>query len=71
MFKPLEVQGKVLAVLQSVVTVAAAVSQGAAELVKVLGSWDGQWVNLAALVPAVLFAIRRVTPVAKVERGLS
>jgi hypothetical protein len=35
-----------------------------------LGDWDGQLVNIVALIPAVILVVRRVTPVAKGERGL-
>ena len=71
MTKTIEYRDKIINVIQSAITVAAVVSQVAAEVVKALGSWDGQWINLVAVVPAVVFAIRRVTPVTKADRGLS
>lgn len=64
-------KAKVVSVITSVVAVAVAVSQGGAEVAKLIGDWDGQLVNLIALIPAVILVIRRVTPVAKGERGLN
>jgi len=65
------IRDKAVAVITSVVTIAVAVSQAGAEIVGQLTAWDGQLVNLVALVPAIFIAIRRVTPVAKDERGLT
>lgn len=71
MSKLTNVRDKVVSVLTSVVLVAPAVSQITAEIAEVLIGWDGQLANLVALFPAIVFAIRRVTPVAKEERGLT
>jgi len=61
---------KAVALLGSVVAIAMAVSQGGAEIAKLIGDWDGQLINIVALIPAVIVVVRRVTPVAKGERGL-
>jgi len=61
---------KAVALLTSVVAIATAVSQGGAEIAKLIGDWDGQLINIVALIPAVIVVVRRVTPVAKGERGL-
>ncbi len=66
----IEYKNKVVTLLGSVVAIAVAVSQGGAEIAKLLGDWDGQLVNIVALIPAVILVVRRVTPVAKGERGL-
>ena len=67
----IEYKDKAVALLGSVVAIAVAVSQGGAEIAKLLGDWDGQLVNVIALIPAVILVVRRVTPVAKGERGLN
>ena len=71
MNKVIEYKEKAVALLGSVVAIAVAVSQGGAEIAKLLGDWDGQLVNVIALIPAVILVVRRVTPVAKGERGLN
>lgn len=58
----LQVKARTASVFTSIVTISTAVSQGAAEIVKLVGDWDGQWVNLLALIPAVVVIIRNVTP---------
>jgi hypothetical protein len=70
MSKALEVRDRITAVVTSVVTVAVVVSQVGAIIVEQLSGWDGEWVNLVGVVAGIVFAIRRVTPVAKDERGL-
>jgi Ca2+/H+ antiporter len=62
---------KIINVITSVVTLSMLVSQAGAEIAEALGDWDGELINLAAIVPAIIFIIRRVTTVAKAERGLS
>ena len=53
------------------VTISVVVSQAGAEIAEVLGGWDGEWVNAIAIGLAIINIIRRVTPVAREERGLS
>jgi len=71
MSKATDIRDKVVNVLTSVLTVAAIVSQVGAEVVEIIGGWDGEVINLVAVIPALIFAIRRVTSVPKEERGLS
>lgn len=66
-----QVRSKVLSVLTSVVTIVTVISQVAAELVDQFTAWDGEWINAVALLVAIPAIIRRVTPVAKEERGLT
>lgn len=65
-----EVVDRAVAILTSVVTISLVVSQVAAELLTALSGWDGETVSLLLLIPAIVTIIRRVTPVAKEERGL-
>ena len=71
MSKALEWRDKIVALITSVVTVSVIVSQAGAEIVEAIGGWDGELVNLIAVALAVINIVRRVTPVAKDERGLT
>ena len=71
MDKITQFRDKAVAVLTSVVLIATAVSQAGAEILEAVAGWDGQLVNLIGLAVAVIAVIRRVTPVAKDERGLT
>lgn len=62
---------QVVTVLTSAVAILAVLSQVSAELLEAVMSWDGELVNAVALIPAVIAIIRRVTPVAKEDRGIS
>ena len=70
MDKIMKMKDRLVVVLTSVVTISVVVSQAGAEVVEAISGWDGQWVNLAAVVVAIVNIIRRVTPVAKEERGI-
>ena len=61
---------RAIVILTSVVTVAVIVSQVAAEVAEAIGGWNGEWVNLILLAPAIIAIIRRVTPVERTERGI-
>lgn len=70
MSKALAVRDRITAVVTSMITVAMIVGQVGSVVVEQLSGWDGEWVNLVGVFAAIVFAIRRVTPVAKEERGL-
>jgi len=71
MNKAIEWRDKIVALITSVVTVSFIVSQAGAEVAEVIGGWDGNWVNAVAVGLAIINIVRRVTPVAKEERGLT
>lgn len=68
--KLIEWRDRILVILTSVVTISIVVSQVAAEVATALAGWDGEWVNLVLLIPAIVAIIRRVTPVESTERGI-
>ena len=68
--KLIEWRDRILVILTSVVTISVVVSQVAAEVATALAGWDGEWVNLVLLIPAIVAIIRRVTPVESTERGI-
>lgn len=70
MNKALAIRDRITAVVTSVITVAMIVGQVGSVVVEQLSGWDGEWVNLVGVFAAIIFAMRRVTPVAKEERGL-
>ena len=58
----LEIKARLVSFITSIVTVATVVSQVSAEVLEIVGDWDGQTVNALAALPALWYIIRNVTP---------